>query len=252
MSFTRFLWGLYAWLIFLLGLSAAVVFAIVVPGLERRRRWVTRVGHYFFQAAGIPASVHGLHHIPDGHCVVVANHASYLDGVILQTYLPPQFSYVIKSEMRKIPVAHYFLRRIGSKFVERYVASGSARDARVLLRAASTGESLAFFPEGTFVSEVGLGRFRLGAFAAAIKGQLPVVPVIIRGSRAILPAGRILPCRGALEIEIADAIAPGDPAYGSAAQLAEAARQAILRRLHEPDLLVTANREDRNNRTPGP
>ena len=238
MSLTRFLWAIYAWLVFLFGLFFAVIFAIFVPGLERRRRWVTAVGRFFFQAAGIPSSVHGLHHLPEGHSIVVANHTSYLDGVILQSFLPPRFSYVIKAEMQKIPVAHFFLRRIGSKFVERFVASGSARDARVLLKAASAGESLAFFPEGTFVSEVGLGRFRLGAFAAAIKGSLPVVPVVIRGSRAILPSGRILPRRAALEVDILDVISPDDEAYGSAALLAEAARQSILRRLDEPDLII--------------
>jgi 1-acyl-sn-glycerol-3-phosphate acyltransferase len=168
----------------------------------------------------------------------VANHASYLDGLILQAFLPPRFSYVIKGELQNVPVVHYLLRRIGAKFVERFVASGSARDARTLLRAASAGESLAFFPEGTFVREPGLGRFRPGAFAAAIKGELPVVPVAIKGSRTVLPSGTLLPRKGCLEVVILNAIGPAELAFANNAALAEAARQQLLGVLGEPDLLA--------------
>ena len=231
-------WGVFAWLLFVSGVLCAVFFTVVVPGLDRRRRWVTAVGRGFFQAVGIPASVSGLHRLPTGHCIDVANHASYLDGVILQAYLPPRFSYVIKGEMRKVPVAHFLLRRIGSKFVERFVTSGSARDARALLKAASAGESLAFFPEGTFIETPGLGQFRNGAFAAALKAGLPIVPVVIRGSRKILSAGQFLPRHGALELEILQPIETGDAAYNSAMALADEARQRILSRLDEPDLIV--------------
>lgn len=231
-------WGIYAWILFVGGVLCAVLFTVVVPGLDRRRRCVTAVCRGFFQAAGIPASVSGLHHLPEDHCIVVANHASYVDGVILQAFLPPRFAYVIKGEMRNIPVVHFLLRRIGSRFVERYVTSGSARDARALLKAASSGESLAFFPEGTFIATPGLGRFRHGAFAAALKAGLPVVPVVISGSRKILSAGQFLPRHGGLELRILPAIVPDEAAYASASKLAREARRRILSRLNEPDLIV--------------
>lgn len=177
------LYGVYAWLSFIVCLSGAVLFALLVPGLHRRRLWVSAAARSWFAVAGIRAARHGLHHIPEGHCIVVANHASYMDGVILQAYLPPRFSFVIKGEMNGVPVASLLLRRIGSRFVERFVAGASARDARRLLKAAEAGESLVFFPEGTFHVEPGLHPFRPGAFAAAIKAGLPVVPLSIRGSR---------------------------------------------------------------------
>ena len=47
---------------------------------------------------GLRISVRGTEHLPDGSCVVVANHASYLDGVVLKAVLPPRFSFVIKRE----------------------------------------------------------------------------------------------------------------------------------------------------------
>lgn len=233
------LYGFHAWLVFLVCVVTAILLVLLVPGLERRRRWVAAVARSIFLLAGIRSEVNGIATLPEGHCIVVANHASYIDGVILQAYLPPRFSYVIKGEMRDVPVVHFLLRRIGSRFVERFVASGSARDARSLLQAASAGESLVFFPEGTFLPTPGLDRFRPGAFAAAIKGALPIVPVVISGSRQILPARTLLPRRGEIRVDLLECIPPQHPDFASSARLAEAARQAILAVLDEPDRLTT-------------
>lgn len=228
------LYGIYAWLAFVVCALGALFCALLLPGLERRRRWVTRFAQLPFRLAGIRVERQGFEHLPATPSVVVANHASYLDGVILQAFLPPRFSYVIKGEMQNVPVVGLLLRRIGARFVERYSTEASARDARTLLRAADGGESLAFFPEGTFIAEPGLGRFRAGAFAAARSAGLPVVPVVIRGARHILPADRLLPRRGRLYIDVLPPLATADAASSKA--LAEQVRQRILEVLPEPDL----------------
>ncbi len=233
-----FFFGIYAWLAFVLCVLSGIVFALLLPGLERRRRWVTASARTTFRLTGVSVQVRGLEKLPTGHCIVVANHASYIDGVVLFGFLPPRFAFVIKGEMQNYPAVHFLLRRIGAKFVERFEASGSARDARQLLKAASSGESLAFFPEGTFLPSPGLDRFRPGAFAAAIKGSLPVVPAVISGSRRVMPGGHILPRHGHLRIDVLDPIKPGNPAYEDSAELAEQARQRILEILDEPDLLA--------------
>lgn len=227
-------YGIYAWLAFLVCVVGALVSALALPGTARRRRWVTRFARLPFRLAAIRVTVHGRERLPAGQCIVVANHASYLDGILLQAFLPPRFSYVIKGEMQDVPLVNFLLRRIGARFVNRHGAGASARDARTLLRAADGGESLAFFPEGTFSERPGLAAFRGGAFAAAIRAGLPVVPVVIRGARHILPAGRLLPRRGPLEIEVLAALAP-DAADGSR-ELAGMVRQRMLAVLGEPDL----------------
>ena len=227
----------WAWAEFLLCVLVALIGVLVLPGLERRRRWVSAAARAALLLAGIRRTVTGLDRLPGGHCIVVANHASYIDGVILQALLPPRFTYVIKGEMQNYPLVHFLLRRIGARFVERFVATGSARDARLLLKAAANGESLAFFPEGTFIRTPGLGRFRPGAFAAAIKGALPVVPVVITGTRRILPGGTLLPRAGRIGVQVLDPIPSDDPAFAASTTLAEAARQRILGVLDEPDLL---------------
>lgn len=233
-----YLFGVYAWVVFVLFAFGAVLSATLLPGLERRRRWVSASARMPFTFTGVPVDVSGLDKLPAGDCVVVANHASYLDGVLLQAYLPPHFSYVIKREVRDLPVMGFLLKRIGSKFVDRFDASASARDARHLLKAARGGESLAFFPEGTFIAEPGLGRFRPGAFAAATRAGIPLVPVVISGSRHMLPAETVLPRYGRLRIDILDPIHESEPAWGNNRELAALARERILTVLDEPDLVA--------------
>ena len=232
----NFFWGIWAWLCFVLVCLFSLVVALLVPGAHRRQQLVTFATRMVFVLSATKVIVRGLDNLPDGSCVVVANHASYIDGVLLNGYLPAHFGFVIKGEMRDIPVVHFLLRRSGSKFVERKEATGSSRDARQLVKAARGGESLGFFPEGTFILEPGVGRFRAGAFVAAIKGDLPIVPVAISGTRKMLPSRRLVPRRAVLTVDILPAIAPGDNDFGSSRQLAEASRQRILGALDEPDL----------------
>jgi len=187
-----------------------------------------------FCLTGTRLTVRGLSHIPAEPCVIVANHASYLDGPILAAALPPRFGFVIKREMTRVPLAHFLLRRIGSEFVDRNDTHKSAADARRILQKARAQESLAFFPEGTFRREAGLRRFHNGAFAAAIRGQIPVVPVVIRGSRWMMPAARLLPRPGHIEILIKAPLIPLPDTLAS--ELLDDARRSILADLDEPDL----------------
>jgi len=237
-------WGLFAWLSFSLSVLFSLIAVLIVPSADRRQKLVTWAAKMIFVVPQIEVQVRGMDNLPTDNCIVVANHASYLDGPLLKGYLPWRFNFVIKGEMRDFPPAHFLLRRSGSKFVERTDIKGSTRDARQIVKAALGGESLGFFPEGTFLKEPGIGRFRPGAFVAAIKGEMPVVPISIGGSRRMLPAGKFLPRFGPLTIDILPAIAPGDPEFETSRGLAEAARQRILAVLGEPDLLVDDDRPD--------
>lgn len=234
---TQIIWGLYGWLCFILACLFSLVVALIVPGRHRRQRLITWATRMVFVLSRVGVTVRGIDNLPRDSCVVVANHASYIDGILLKGYLPARFRFIIKGEMRNIPVVHFLLRRSGSKFVDRKETSASSRDARQLVRAAQGGESLVFFPEGTFRLEPGVGRFRPGAFVAAVKGEMPVVPIAISGSREMMPSGRLLPRKADLIIDVLPAIAPGDEDFTSSRQLAEACRQRILAVLNEPDLI---------------
>ena len=117
-------------------------------------------------------------------------------------------------------------------------SSVSILSCKNVFQAAKEGLSLAFFPEGTFREERGVGRFRPGAFVAAVRGGMPVIPVAISGSRDMLPMGHALPRPRRLRIDILEPIRPDDPAFADHRQLGETARQRILAVLDEPNLLA--------------
>lgn len=237
------LYGLYFWAVFILVVTPALVLIAIVPGFERRR-WIARhTGRLILRLGAIPLQVHGLQQIPQGSCVVVANHASYLDGVVLTAALPPVFSFVIKREVTSVPAMHLLLRRLGSQFVERYDLRKGAADARRVLRTADSGQALAFFPEGTFRREPGLRRFHAGAFVAATRANSPVVPVAITGTRNILPAGRWLAWPGKIIVRVLTPIPVAANGGTSAAQLRDAARSALLGEIGEPDLTHVSHTE---------
>lgn len=232
----RAAYGLYAYIIFLtLGLSA--VFGMVLPGLKRRRKVARAMSRALLRCAGMPLIVKSADRIPEGQCVVVANHASYLDGLVLTAALPPRFGFIIKREMASVPIAGTLLRRIGSEFVERFNRNRGGVDARRVLRTAANGKSLVFFPEGTFAPHPGLGKFHAGAFTAAARAGCPVVPVVVRGTRRALPPIKGWPAPVRIEVEFLPPILPqATERDAAAAELRERARVAILDELKEPDL----------------
>lgn len=227
-------YGLYAWLALLTCGMPALILVSVVPDRDIRRRFAGWFAALFFLTIGSPVRVIGRAKMPRGACVVVANHASYLDGIILTAALPPNFTFVIKHEMAHFPFAGYLLRRIGSEFIDRVDDGHKKKVARRLFKAARSGDALAFFPEGTFTAEPGLRSFKTGAFRAARRSRLPLVPIVIRGARRKLPAESWLPAPGPLQVDICDPLDPSD--YESAAGLIEAARRSLLAELGEPDL----------------
>jgi 1-acyl-sn-glycerol-3-phosphate acyltransferase len=227
-------YGLYAWLALLAVVLPLCVVLALMPGIDRRRRIARGAARLFFFAIGSPVRIAGNSVEPHYPCIVVANHSSYLDGIILTAALPAGFTYLIKHEMSRVPLAGFVLRRLGSAFVDRDDRHDRHRTARALHVLATRGSALGFFPEGTFDKSPGLKPFHLGAFSAAARARLPVVPVVIHGARAKLPSGRFLPRPGPLHVHICDAVRPvPEP---TARALMAATRRVMLAQLGEPDL----------------
>jgi 1-acyl-sn-glycerol-3-phosphate acyltransferase len=234
-------YGLYALVAFLVCGLLAFALVVLPLGITARRHMAHFAAQAFFRLAGMPVRLLDTQHLPAGACVVVANHASYLDGVVLKAALPARFSFVIKKEVSRVPLAGFVLRRIGSEFVDRFNRHAGGMDARRLFKAAETGQALAFFPEGTFLAQPGLGKFHTGAFAIAARTELPIVPIAIRGTRHILPSGRVLPRPGRIHVQVLPPLAPltgVDPAVATS-QLRDQSRARILAALDEPDLSET-------------
>src|SRR6202051_5234587 len=199
---------------------------LFVPSLRRRRLVAGMFSRAFLRAAGIPFAVEGTERLPQSPCVVVANHASYIDGIVAIAALPPDFAFVIKKEMVRVPLAGLLLRRLGAQFVERFDRHKGGVDARRVLKLAATGQSLVFFPEGTFTEVRQVGRFLGGAFTTAARSEMPVVAMAIHGTRAVLPPVGLAVHRSAIRVEILEVLSASDARQRS--------RELIARAVGEP------------------
>jgi len=186
--------------------------------------------------SGTPLVVQGLAHLPRHEpYVLAANHASYLDGAVMLAALPVDVRYVVKQELEAQYFPRVLLRRIGTEFVARFDAQRGVQDTEHLLQAVRRGHSLGFFPEGTFVRTPGLQAFRMGAFMVAAQAGVPVVPVSLQGTRAILRAEQWFPRRGKLRVTVAAPIRPQGSDWAAAVALRDAVRTQIAQSCGEPD-----------------
>jgi 1-acyl-sn-glycerol-3-phosphate acyltransferase len=219
--------------------AACVTGALAIVALPRLAwRWaaVRCIGRSMFAAVGIRISSKGLDRIPRRNAMVVFNHSSYVDALVLAAILPGEPAIVAKRELASQFVAGPLLRRLGIPFVERYDVSGSLADALALVEFARQGRLVVFFPEGTFTRRAGLSAFFLGAFRVAADANLPVLPGGIRGTRTVLRGEQWFPRRADISVEIAEPVMPTGNDFASVLRLRNEVRGVVLTLCGEPDL----------------
>ncbi len=232
--------GAWYWLVFWLLAPATWVASVLAA--RPARAWALSRGaaRTLLRLTATRLEVSGLEHLSrDGPCVLVANHSSYADGVVVVAALPRQCAFVAKRELQGQRIAGRYLTSLGARYVERVAVEQSVRDAQSLRSTLREGQALFFFPEGTFTRVAGLRAFRLGAFVVAAESGLPVVPVAIQGTRELLPAERWWPRRTRLRVAIGAPVLPpldARDAFAAAIALRRAARAHIAAHCGEPDL----------------
>lgn len=141
-------------------------------------------------AAGCPLSVEGLENIdPAKPYIFAANHLSYLDTPVLFIGLPMQFRIMANRNLFDIPFMGWHLRHSGQIPVERDDARSSLRSLMAASKTVREGMPLVVFPEGGRTHDGHLQPFLNGAFYAAIKAGVSVVPTTLIGTYEALPRG---------------------------------------------------------------
>ena len=168
-----------------------------------------------------------------GPAILAANHASYLDVVVLLAGLSADFRFVAKQELGSVPLIGRIIRKVGHLTVERARVSQSVSDAERVTTALRRGQSVLVFPEGTFVRSPGILPFRLGAFKSAVETGCPVTPITIRGTRDILPADEWLPRPGPVTVAVGAPLLPAGDGWPAMVRLRDQTRSAIVRRSGE-------------------
>lgn len=235
----RYLFAAYAWSLFWALVPLVWLWVVLLPRLSWRWKLIRMAIRVLRRLTGTPLRVEGLERMPppDQPCILVANHASYLDTLALIDAIPRQLVYVAKRELAEKFHSRVFLQRLDTLFVERFDIQRSTAATGEFAKALSAGKSLAFYPEGTFRAEPGLLPFHMGAFVAAAQSGMPVVPVAIRGTRGILQADSRFPHHGAVRLAIDQPLQPAGEDWAAAVRLQAGARAAIAHHCEERDLL---------------
>jgi 1-acyl-sn-glycerol-3-phosphate acyltransferase len=232
-------WAFAAWAHTVFWSMAPLAWLLValVPGPRRRWILVRGIAAGVLVLLGMRPRVDGMGPPwPAGPCVLVSNHASYVDAVVLFATLPQPVRFVAKAEFATQFIAGTFLRRLGAAFVERFDTRAGAADARSASALLTEGAPLLFFPEGTFTRAAGLRTFRSGAFVVAAEQGVPVIPVVLAGTRGVLPGASRFPQRRALRVWVGAPQAPAGRDWAAAMQLRATVRALMLEQLDEPDL----------------
>jgi 1-acyl-sn-glycerol-3-phosphate acyltransferase len=235
-------WALYAgWLWTLFGIGAALgTLAALLPTRALRKRAARVIARTALQVSGLPLQVDWRATYP-AHCaIVVANHASYLDWLVLTAVLPARACFVAKRELARHWALRWTLTRMGARFVEREDVHASVEDARDLAQAAAAGEMLVYFPVGTLTRAPGLRAFHMGAFTAAVQAGAPVVPVSLCGTRSVLRDGSWWPRRAPIAVDVHAPLRVPGATWSDAVRLRDAAREQIAQGCGEPVLAASA------------
>ncbi|MEW6427610.1 MAG: lysophospholipid acyltransferase family protein [Thermodesulfobacteriota bacterium] len=221
-------------LTFLISLFALI--GIVVFRLSPRRiQALPRLwGRIICRGVGVSVRILGLEKIVAGRpYIFAANHQSQFDIFALQGYFPYDFRWMAKMELFRVPVFGQAMRLAGYIPVNR----ASGREALQSLGEAAAriaaGTSVVIFPEGTRSPDGHLLPFKSGGMALAIKAGVPVVPVAISGTRAVLPKGRLLAAAGRVVIRLGDPIETGAYTMKQKGELAARLQEQVAALLAE-------------------
>ena len=145
--------------------------------------------------------------------VFMANHQSHYDSLVLFATLGPRWNlrFVAKESLFKIPFFGPAMLRTGHIPILRENSRKAMKSIDDAVEAAHRGICVLIFPEGTRSEDChSLGEFKIGGMIMALKCGLPVAPIIISGSRAILPRGTLAPRPGVITVDALPSFNPAE------------------------------------------
>ena len=165
--------------------------------------------------------------------VVVCNHQSMYDILVVYGWLRLDMKWVMKAELRKVPFIGVGCEKAGHIFVDRRNRKQAAQAINAALERLGDGIGILFFPEGTRSNDGRLLPFKKGAFRAAIDQQIPLLPVTVLGTKEIIPNKTLKLFPGKATMVIHPAIETKGLGNDDLADLMEQSRLAIASALPE-------------------
>ena len=230
-----------------LAMTALLAPTVVVASLLRMREkpgsiyersmrlWARAVS----RAAGVRVVVHGREHMRDG-AIYMQNHVSWFDIFAVASVLP-RYTFVAKSELRRIPLFGRGAEAAGIVFIDRENRKAAFESYKVAATEVQRGRNVVVCPEGTRGRDYHLRPFKKGPFVLAIAAGAPIVPVVVYGALEVMPKGSIRIRPNVVHVHFLDPVSAAGYAYEDRtrlmelvwARMADAMRELYGVRTHE-------------------
>ena len=153
--------------------------------------------------SGIHVHVNGLENLNvEDSCILMPNHQSNFDIPVLLGCLPVQFRWLAKAELFKIPIFGRGMRGCGYISIDRSNRKSAFQSLNEAATKIRNGVSVLIFPEGTRSWDGKIRPFKKGGFVLSVDAGVPIVPIVIFDTRAIMPKGRLLIRRRSVRMDI--------------------------------------------------
>jgi len=188
------LYGIYFSIVFLFWIIPSTAIVGFIKDQRAAGRFTSAALKVLFATVGCHVRVVGKEYMDTpGAKIYASNHTSYFDVLPLMLGLGVPYHFVAKLEVRHMPFIGTFLKQMGHVWFNRSDGDARLRQQQQIEQLLQQGESVFIFPEGTFTREDGIRPFQLGAFKAAVSGNVPIIPVSLAGTRKFLRDGTYLP-----------------------------------------------------------
>jgi len=224
---TVFVWSCIVFFTVVLGIMAFVTFLFDRRGTIIHlyaRLW----GWLILKANGVKVQVTGLEHInPRKSAIYMCNHQGSFDIFTLLAYIPAQFRWLAKAELFRIPILGWAMTTAGYISLDRSEKRKAYRSMEIAAQKIKEGTSVVIFPEGSRSLDGALQPFMNGGFTLAIKGGIPICPITVNGTWAIMPRTTLRIKKGAIRIVIERPIETIDSTMKDRRQLMEEVKRRI-------------------------
>lgn len=198
------------------GLAAASIYPSALKGLlkgsllfdvkEGRNTTLASIGDLGTKFAGLEIAIKGKHILEENRPAVFCfNHQSSADFFILLKILRKDIAGVAKKELEMTPLGPVF-KALGAIFIDRADKKKAIEAMKPAVEALKNGTSIVIAPEGTRSGSKKLGVFKKGAFHLAMKGGVPIVPIVIKNAYLAMPKGSNIFNPTAIEVVILDPV----------------------------------------------
>jgi len=240
-------YGCYVWIVLVLLLIPGWPVVMLVPS-GPYFKWSNQILRFLCRTwlwlAGLRPDVEGqqyLAEIRNSHnknepLLLVSNHASYVDPIVLAATIPFDIRFVAKREAACWPVIGTFIRKCGVLTIHRNNLSRSSEDSEKIALSLSEGMAIHMFPEGTFTAHAGLRPFQMGAFKVAVDTGSWVVAVALSGTRRVLRDGSWLPRWGRIRVVVSPSLRPLEKNWQEMVRIRDSVRAEILKQSGEGSL----------------